>query len=245
MAEKDVSLARDIQQDLLPHDFVTTEYFDVHGFSFAQKGVGGDYFDYRKFSDKKFGLIISDVAGKGVPAALVMVMIRSIFRVFGEENIPTDEVIKKINNLISGDVTQERYATFFYFIYDSDKKQIQYSNAANQPLLIYKAKEEDFIELDTEGPPLGITAKAEYEIKHHDVSEGDIMVLYTDGVTEAMNKNREQYGMERLKHIIKKNSKENCEIITKLIYDNIQIFTNETPQHDDMTLFISKIPISK
>ena len=96
LAEKDINLAGEIQQSLLPHDFFTTRHFDLHGFSFAQKGVGGDYFDYKKFSDKKFGLIMSDVAGKGVPAALVMVIIRSIFKVFGEENTPTNEVIKKL-----------------------------------------------------------------------------------------------------------------------------------------------------
>ena len=89
---------------------------------------------------------------------------------------------------------------------------------------------------------MGITAEAEYEIKHHDISKGDIMVLYTDGITEAMNKNREQYSMERLKDIIKKNCQENCQVITKAVHNDIQVFTNESAQHDDMTLFISKIP---
>ena len=241
MGERDVNIAGEIQRGLLPTDFKTSEHMDFHGFSYAAKGVGGDYFDYKKFSDKKYGLIMSDVAGKGVPASLVMVMIRSIFTVSSEEGNPPDRVVDKINKLVASDISEDRYATFLYFIYDADTHVITYSNAANQPLLVYRAEEDDFIELDAEGMPLGITDMAEYELKTSDVKKGDILVLYTDGISEAMDKKRNQYGMDRLKHMIRENKDNSCEVTTKAIYDDIEVFVDGAPQHDDMTLFVSKI----
>ena len=239
--ERDLSIAEEIQSDLLPGKFLVSKSIDFYGFSFAAKGVGGDYFDFIKYSDQKFGFIISDVAGKGIPASLVMVMIRSVFKVTANETKDPHEVVEIINNTISLDVAEGRYATFFYYMLDIKKQEIVYSNAANQPLLIYRAKTGDFEELDSEGTPLGIMLGAKYEQKTSKISTGDILVLYTDGITEAMNTKRYQYGMERLQELIKVNRAKKAEEICKLVHADINKFVGEAPQHDDQTLFISKI----
>ena len=241
MEERDIHIAADIQQDLLPKSYATSAFFDFHGFSYSAKGVGGDFYSYQKFSDKSYGMVMSDVAGKGVPAALVMVMLRSIFAVLAKENKPPNEIIRVINATITGGVTQDRYATFFYYVFDADKMEIMYSNAANQPLLLYRKEEDSFEELDASGMPLGIMENSEYEIKSSKVSKGDILVLYTDGITEAMDSNRFQFELSRLKDHVRRNAEKKAKEISQEVYKAVSKFSGDAPQHDDQTLFISKI----
>ncbi|MFC1504163.1 GAF domain-containing SpoIIE family protein phosphatase, partial [Spirochaetota bacterium] len=241
MGERDVQIASQIQKGLQPSKFLNTDKFEIHGFSYAAKGVGGDYFDYIDFSKDRYGIIMSDVAGKGVPASLVMVMIRSIFRTYATTDRGPCDVIGRVNESIADDVSQERYATFFYYVLDIKKMTVWYSNAAHGPLLLYRKHRNEFEFLDTDGMPIGITKEGQYEEKTVKVEAGDILVLYTDGITEAMNMRRDQYTIERLQEMVEKNGDKPVQEMTKIIYEDIVRFVAGAEQHDDQTLLIAKI----
>lgn len=241
LSERDVSIAADIQMGLLPEKFISNDEIDIYGFSHAAKGVGGDYYDFSSFQDGKYGVIMSDVAGKGIPASLVMVMISSVYKSFASGERSPAEVVSRINNTLVSNVTQERYATVFYFNLDYNKKVVQFTNGAHGPMLLYKKKKDDFEILDTDGMPMGIVKDSPYEEKKISVESGDILVLYTDGITEAMNNSRDQYQLERLQADVAELKDEPAKVISDTIYERIQVFIEGAPQHDDESLLIVKI----
>lgn len=239
-SEKELSVAGDIQKGLLPQSFPEFEKIEISAFSHAAKGVGGDYYDMLDFGNGKVGFICTDVAGKGVPAALVMVMIRSVLRAYARHDKEAKDVISMVNDTISGEVTEERYATMFYFIFDSEYKILNYCNAGHGPLLLYRSNLDSFAMLDTEGMPVGIAPGVEYGQEYTSLHAGDIAVLYTDGITECMNHDREQYGLDRLKACIRKNKDLPAKDLTDTIYKEMKEFAQGAPQHDDETLLLMK-----
>ncbi len=239
-AEKELNVAGDIQMGLLPQTFPEFDGIDIYAFSYAAKGVGGDYFDFIDFGGGKIGVTVTDVAGKGVPAALVMVMIRSVLRSFASSDREANDVVTTVNNGIAGEVTTERYATMFYFVFDSEYKILNYCNAGHGPLLLYRKNLDSFALLDTEGMPVGILAGNEYGQEYTSLHSGDIAILYTDGITECMNFNREQYGTERLKNAVRRNKDLPVKEICDIIYKEMKEFADGAPQHDDETLLLMK-----
>jgi len=238
--EKELNVAGNIQQGLLPQEFPDFPKIEISAFSHAAKGVGGDYYDLIDFGNGKVGVIITDVAGKGVPAALVMVMIRSVLRTYAKQDKEAMDVITTVNNTISGEVTEERYATMFYFVFDSEYKILNYCNAGHGPLLLYRSNLDSFALLDTEGMPVGIAEGVVYGQEYTSLHSGDIAVLYTDGITECMNVDRGQYGMERLKKCIRENKDLSAKELTDKIYKEIKDFAGNAPQHDDETLVLMR-----
>jgi sigma-B regulation protein RsbU (phosphoserine phosphatase) len=240
-AERDISIASEIQMSLLPRKFPTSDKFDMYGFSIPAKGVGGDYFDYIKFGPNKLGIIIADVSGKGVPAALIMVMIRSITRTIASLSKDANQVLAQLNNSLSGDIVEDRYATAFYCALDAEKRILNYSNAGHGPLLLFRSKTKEFELLDTEGMPVGIMPDVEYGQDFIILDKGDIGVLYTDGITEAMNEAHDLYGLERLQNVIYKNHELSAKEISDTVLADVNEFVGTAPQHDDETMIIFKI----
>lgn len=239
--DRDVSIASQIQQGLLPNQHIVEAKYEFHGFSNPAKGVGGDYFDIMNFGPDRFGVIMSDVAGKGIPASLVMVMISTVFRTLAATTTSTKEMAERVNEALCTSVSMDRYATFYYFIVDMTTSEIMYSNAAHGPLLIYHATEDRFELYDTGGVPVGIARDGVYEEKKAKVQPGDILVLYTDGITEAMNLQRDQYSIERLQAQVKAHQDKPVNEMTKLIYADVKAFCGTAPQHDDETLLLVKL----
>lgn len=239
--DRDVSIASQIQQGLLPNQFIEEPRYEFHGFSNPAKGVGGDYFDIMKFDEERFGVIMSDVAGKGIPASLVMVMISTVFRTLANSTRSTKEMAERVNEALCTSVSMDRYATFYYFIVDMAAQEMVYSNAAHGPLLVYHAHEDKFELYDTGGVPVGIARDGIYEERKAKIQPGDILVLYTDGITEAMNLQRDQYSIERLQEQVKLHQDKPVNEMTKLIYADVKAFCGTAPQHDDETLLIVKL----
>jgi sigma-B regulation protein RsbU (phosphoserine phosphatase) len=240
-AERDISIANEIQMSLLPRKFPSTDKFDMYGFSIPAKGVGGDYFDYMKFGPNKVGIIIADVSGKGVPAALIMVMIRSITRTIASLSKDANIVLSQLNNSLSGDIVEDRYATAFYCALDAEKRILNYSNAGHGPLLLFRSKTKEFELLDTEGMPVGIMPNVEYGQDFIILDKGDIGVLYTDGITEAMNEAHDLFGMDRLQNAIYKNHESTTKEIADAVLADVNEFVGTAPQHDDETMIIFKV----
>lgn len=240
--EEQLEIARKIQENLLPEKFPELKELEISAYYKAAIGVGGDYYDVMYSpTDNKISTIIADVSGKGVPAALVMVMIRTIFYTNFKFIKRTNEAIKNINQGITGRLTGDKFATIFYFSYHIQTGILEFSNAAHSPLLVYRNKSKQIIELDTAGVPVGIDTKAVYEVKATRLSEGDIVITFTDGITEAMDENGNMFRLNPLKELIINNAHLSAEDLKNKIIEQINIFIGEAPQHDDMTLVIFKI----
>lgn len=240
--EEQLEIAKRIQVNLLPDKIPQISELDMASFYKAAKGVGGDYYDIFHLKDKQLIYsIIADVSGKGVPAALIMVMIRTIFYSTVKFTQSPDQILKAINSGVIGRLTEDKFATIFVFGYNYKTGVLKFSNAAHNPLLLFKSDKKSIIELDAEGVPVGIDEDVSYEVKEIKLEQGDIIVLYTDGVTEAMNESEKLYTLERLKARIIENSNLNPAELKNLIISDINSFVGNAPQHDDMTLVIFKI----
>ena len=239
-AEKQLAIAGQIQQDLLPTVFPDSEHFEIFATSKAAKGVSGDYYDLINFGDR-MAIVMADVAGKGVPAALVMVMIRSAMRTITRSESEPKDVVAAINRAISGEVSQERYATLFMSMLDLHTGLLRFTNAGHGPMLVYRRLTDSFELLDTEGLPVGISPDTEYGQDDTIMNTGDIAVLYTDGITEAMNAKHEEYTMSRVKEDLRKFKDLSAKEISMKIIENITNFTGDEPQHDDETILVVKM----
>ncbi len=240
--EEQLEIARNIQVNLLADKFPEIDGIEIDAYYKAAKGVGGDYYDIIHVKEEnKIGAIIADVSGKGVPAALVMVMIRTVFHSTFRFVKKTNEAIVNINTGISGRLTGDKFATMFFLIYDYKNGIMEYTNAAHSPLIVYRSKTDEILELDTEGIPVGVDVSAQFGTKSIKLMDGDILVTFTDGITEAMNIKEEMYKSERLKAAIKRNAKLSASEIVKNIITEIDAFVGEAPQHDDMTLLVIKV----
>lgn len=241
LQERDVEVAAEVQKNLLPQEFFNTDVFEYHAVSKAAKGVGGDYFDFVQIDENRYGMIMCDVAGKGIAASLVMVILSAVFKQIVQEVRDTRRVIELLNVALFKNTAEGSYSTALFFIYDRSTRKIIFSNAAHAPLLIYRSASGSFEEADTGGMPLGVTQDTQYEQSEIQMCEGDIVSLYTDGISEAMNSSRDQYGLERLKEMIKQNAAAPCADIIGLVSKDIADFAGDAPQHDDMTLLLARL----
>jgi sigma-B regulation protein RsbU (phosphoserine phosphatase) len=238
--EKQVAIAAQIQQGLLPSVFPTFDQMEVFAHSKAAKGVSGDYFDMLSFQDK-LAIVCADVAGKGVPAAMVMVKIQTALRLIARPESEPRNIISAINKALAGQVAEDRYATLFFCMLDIHTGLLSYSNAGHGPMIVYRALTDSFELLDTEGLPVGITPDTDYGQDETVLNSGDIAMLYTDGITEAMNARHDEYTIARVKEDIRSLKELDAKEISLQLLEKIAHFVGEEPQHDDQTLIIIKM----
>ncbi|MBN1411688.1 MAG: SpoIIE family protein phosphatase [Spirochaetales bacterium] len=239
--EREIGIAAEIQQKLLPKRLLKMKNAKLVAYSVPAKGVSGDYYDVFNLKGNKIALVICDVAGKGVPAALVMVMVRSILHLIASSDRDISTILTWVNRGISGQVDIDHYATMCMLSYDEASQEVVYSNAAHHPLLVYRKKTKSIEYIDTEGLPIGIERTTRYGQKRLKLNSGDIIALYTDGIIEAMNTNGEQYTLERFSDVLIKNSDLAPNQIIDIIKENINAFVGNAKQHDDQTLLMMKI----
>lgn len=248
IAKKDAELhiAAEIQQSFLPDVLPQIPGFSIAAKSCPAKEVGGDFFDIIPFqvislTKTSLAIMIADVSGKGIPAALFMALSRIVVRVvagwFGEPA----QTIQYANTIIEGNSKTGVFVTLFYGIIDHATKKFRYVNAGHNPPIIYHPKTGTFFELPLTGIAVGVMPDAEYEQKEIELHSGDIIVLYTDGVTEAINEQNEMFGEMRLKNIIENNTLNSVEQIISTIIDEVNVFAGNQPQFDDITLMVIKV----
>lgn len=238
--ERELEIAGTIQKNLLPHSIPESQYADIFTYNRPAKDVGGDYFNIINVDEKRLDVVIADVAGKGVPASLVMVMISTVLKNIIKANYGPRRIIAFLNKFLCRESTLERYATLSYVSIEVMENKLQFTNSGHSPLVVYKAALDRFEQIDTPGIPLGIDADQTYSQKETEFRAGDIIAMYTDGITEAMNEQNDMYGFERLCTAIKKNHGESAETIGTIILEEIEMFAGGAEQHDDMTLIIVK-----
>ena len=239
--EREVGIAADIQTKLLPKLLPKIKNAGVSAYSIPARGVSGDYYDIIPLREGKIAMVICDVAGKGVPASLVMVMIRTIIHLIASSSRSTAQIVSWINKGIAGKIDIDRFATLSFFTFDPATGALQYSNAAHHPAMIYRAAAGSVEQLDTDGLPIGIEHEARYSQRETRLANGDIIMMYTDGVVEAMDSRGRQYEDERLKSIFVDNASLGAEDLLKVIRTDIDAFVGNAKQHDDQTLMLMKM----
>lgn len=238
--EKEMEIATAIQMNLLPKVYPALESFEVSAMSIPAKHVGGDYYDFIPLQKNKCGFAIADVSGKGVPAAILTSTIRATLRVLASnKDTPILTTVQNLNRITCRDATNNMFVTLVYGILDADKKTFEYINAGHSyPLLI--SADNKLTELKTGGCFLGIMEQIEYQQETVSFTPGDILVCYTDGVTDTMKKNKKTFGTEKLIELIKENKKSSALELRNIIYEETLKFREDNDQFDDFTLMIIK-----
>ena len=244
--QKEMQVAQEIQHALLPRHFPDIEGYDISTVYRAAKDVGGDYFDFVKIDENTLGVIVADVSGKGVPGSLVMTMIRTALRLESRENYSPTDILARVNKFVTDDVKRGMFITIFFITLDSAKRTISYASAGHNPMILYRKDSDSCYFLNTRGMPLGIALpegvsfEGSLESDRVKLKKDDMLVMYTDGITEAMTKIGEQFGNDRLIEFIKANSELAPEEFTQKLDAELHRFTGGAPQNDDITLVVIK-----
>lgn len=236
--QQDLTTAREIQQAILPKNFPpfpSRIEFDLYASMVAAKEVGGDFYDFFMIDKDRLGFVIGDVSGKGVPAAIFMAVSRTLIRATGLKGIPTDECMNYVNNLLCNESVSCMFVTVFYGILNMTNGELEYVNAGHNPPFVLSSGNIKFLEM-TGGTILGCIEGLKYQSKKCTFQPGDRLFLYTDGVTEAFNKEGKAYGEYRLKDILRNNLDKSTEEMVKLVSQDVNEFSTGVPQSDDITM---------
>ncbi len=238
---RELSIARDVQRRLFPQVRPVIPGVEYTGFCRPAREVGGDYYDYFALPENGLGIAIGDVSGKGIPAALLMASLQASLRsqtLSGERSI--EELLSNLNNVIYATSPENRYATFFYGHYREDVNCLTYINAGHNAPMVVRAPEcgHGVVRLEASGPPVGLFAECEYKCSEINLSRGDLLVLYTDGISEAMNANDEEWGEERMIDTVRECAHSSSAQMVERLFEAADAFAAGAPQHDDMTLMV-------
>ena len=237
LLDKELAVAKRIQESCLPK--VPEHIFDLEISSFMKtaKEVGGDLYDFLNIRNRKLGILIGDVAGKGVPAALVMAKALSLSKIYIKDTEDPGQLLSLMNDEIKNEIKTSFFITASFLIYDSQDSKLYISSAGHMPTFLYKKNKLEEIDF-SEGAPLGLLSNQHFLVKERVLEAGDVVVLYSDGVTEAKNIKREDFDSQRLKDAI--NPAYSAKDITKSILEAIDKFTAGAPQSDDITIIVIK-----
>ncbi|OPX69537.1 MAG: osmolarity sensor protein [Methanoregulaceae archaeon PtaB.Bin056] len=239
--QKELEIARGIQQSFLPESAPHIPGIDLEGVNLPAAEVGGDFYDFIPVGSTSWGLVIADVSGKGVPAALFMALSRTLIRASASRNPDPVASIREANRSIYLDSKTSMFVTLFYAILDIRKKTITFVNAGHNPPLLLASGSEGITLLKARGIALGVIDEVDLEPVEVALSPGDVMVLYTDGVTEATNERDEEYGVERLSSLVTASTGLSAKEIINAIVRDVTAFAGSRPQFDDITLMVLKV----
>ncbi len=238
--EKELLVAKEIQARLLPKEAPKIDGFDIQGYTLPTKQVGGDYFDFIELPDKNLGVAIADVSGKGMPAALLMANFQATLRNQSLTKISPSEMVSNCNNLVCKSVEKGQFVTFFWGALNTSEKSFTFVNAGHNPPFIFNKKGE-ISRLSEGGLILGMLENVPFEQKKVKLNPGDLLLLFTDGITEAMNETQAQFEEERLIKAVEESRNFNSDQIIKKIAQEVLAFQGLQPQFDDLTLVVIKV----
>jgi sigma-B regulation protein RsbU (phosphoserine phosphatase) len=237
---REMEIAREVQERLFPQEMPNIAGASVAGHCRAALGVGGDYYDVFNLEDGRLGLAIGDVSGKGISAALLMASLRASLRGVTLDNPRNFALLMhKVNVLVYEASASNRYATFFFAAYDPRTQRLECVNAGhNAPVIL---RRDEVIRLEAGGPVVGLLPFAPYVEQVLILEPGDLLLLYTDGISEAMTHDDEEWGEDRMIESARKVRNKNAEEILHALFADADRFTAGAPQHDDMTMLILKL----
>jgi len=240
---REIEIAHEVQERLFPQEYPPIAGVEYAGACRPALGVGGDYYDFILRPKAGLGIAIGDVSGKGIPAALLMATLRAFLR--GQTVQPQADlaaVMANVNTLVYESSAANRYATFFYGELDSASQTLTYVNCGHNPPIIYRPSNGgSVLRLDTGGPVIGLMEACAYSQGRVALEPGDLLVGFTDGVSEAMNRDDEEWGEERLIEAIRERNTVPVRALIDVLMAAADAFVSGAPQHDDMTLVIVRV----
>lgn len=237
--EKDLEIASNIQKNLLPQKLPKMNNFEIAAINQSARQVGGDYYDLVKIDDERLIVAIADVSGKGVQAALLMANLQAFIKSLCKQNFPLDVASNMLNDLVSENTTLGNFITFFWGVLDDKLKTFTYVNAGHNPPLLIKNGKLD--KLKKGGMLLGVVpSKIKYELETRALEKDDCIIMFTDGITEAMDVDKNEFTDERLEMLAINNYKHSAKEILEIIKNEITEHTKGAEQSDDITAVIIK-----
>ena len=236
--QNELDIASTMQQSLLPNHFPEGETFQVFGRMEPARNVGGDFFDILNRDHHRLGVVVADVSDKGVPAALFMMSSRTLIRAMSIGSAMPGEVLASVNELLLEDNDSTMFVTLFYAVYDPENGMFTYANGGhNPPLLVHPDGSSEELPL-TGGIALGLVSDFKYVERTLRLMPGDALILYTDGVTEAMNEDLEEFGVPRLIKVFQVDPPSSAEDTTGRVFEAVHDFAGEADQSDDITCLV-------
>jgi serine phosphatase RsbU (regulator of sigma subunit) len=244
--KSELRIAAGIQKDFLPETFPQPDHFSIAAKNIPAKEVGGDFFDVIPLEEtgvagQKTGILIGDVSGKGMPAALFMALSGIVVRVLATRYPSPSEVITAANTIISASSRSGMFVTLFYGVLATRPLSVSFVNAGHNPPLLFRAGNGTAEELPATGIALGVIGDRGYREYSAALASGDVIVLYTDGITEAMNAQEEMFGTARLIGVIGENRTRSPQEIIDAVIDCVLAFSGSEPQYDDITIMVVKV----
>ena len=237
--ETQLEVARQVQLELLPARDPQLEGFDISAYNFPTEEVSGDYYDWVRIYDDQIGIVIADVSGKGVPAALLMAFLRASLRAATHIGYAPHISMSKVNYLLWESIERNQFVTAFYGVLDSANRTLAYCNAGHNPPFLMEADGKVHFE-ERGGVPLGMFRDTRYYEYFANIEPGQLLVLYTDGVTEAMNRALEEYGRDRLVEAVRNCRHLSSHEMIDFIHRDVLNWTEGLGATDDVTFFIIK-----
>src|SRR5438128_8811548 len=238
--DHDLEIARDIQRILLPAEAPAIDGFQISGINVPARQVSGDYFDYIHVDDERLGVAIADVPGKGVPASLIMAICRSVLRAEAARNPSPADVLRKVNRQLYPDIKEDMFISMAYLVLDHQHDGLTLARDGHDAPLLYKRQSHTVTPVKSPGMVLGIDSGNVFDRLTADfgvpLESDDCLVLYTDGVTEALNTEGDEFGLERTIESVRASASDGAQAIAKRVLDDVRHFTRTEPQNDDMTL---------
>jgi phosphoserine phosphatase RsbU/P len=240
--DRDLQIAREIQRILLPSEAPAIDGFEISGINIPASQVSGDYFDYIKVDEERLGVAIADVSGKGVPASLIMAICRSVLRSQAPENASPSEVLKKVNRQLYPDIKEDMFISMAYLILDHVRATVTLSRAGHDAPLLYRSAADELTPVKPPGLVLGIDSGNVFDRIANDLAvpleRDDCLILYTDGVTEALNGDGDEFGLERTMASVRASARNGAPAVINRLIDDVRNFVDATPQNDDITVIV-------
>ncbi len=238
--DHDLEIARDIQRILLPAEAPAINGFEISGINVPARQVSGDYFDYIHVDDERLGVAIADVSGKGVPASLIMAICRSVLRSEAVRNPSPANVLQKVNRQLYPDIKEDMFISMAYLILDQGPNGVTLARAGHDAPLLYKRQSQSVTPIKPPGMVVGIDSGNVFDRITGDfavpLERDDCLVLYTDGVTEALDTEGNEFGLERTIQSVRASATDGAQAIIRQVIDDVRNFTGSHPQSDDITL---------
>lgn len=240
LTNRELETAHAIQASFLPDTIPQYEGWDLGARWVPVRNVAGDFYDFYHLGDGRLAAVIADVSGKGIPAALFMALSVTVLRFGMSLDLPPDEVTRRANELIIADQRSRMFATSFVSYVSLETGEMQFASGGHNPALLYHAATGDCEYISAAGVAIGIFKNAEFALKSARLDEGDILVLYTDGITEAINNDEDEFGEERLEQLVIEHASLSAQHLTDRILAAVTDFAEEQNLVDDATLLVLK-----
>ncbi|MCH8874224.1 SpoIIE family protein phosphatase [candidate division KSB1 bacterium] len=238
--ENELEMARNIQEGLIPKEVPKTKKLDISSFFNPADEVGGDYFDYLDLRNDKIGIVMGDVSGHGAAAALVMTMMKGIVHAITSDFESPEKALAEFNSILNQIGPKEKFVTMIFLVFDLKNMKLVYSSAGHPPLVFYNNKSKTCELVEFICPALGISSLSQYKQKQMTLSSGDLILVYTDGVTEAFNAEQEMFEETRLLKAVQEVAKQTSAKTIEHIKKKLKEFTKDASQSDDVAMIAIK-----